>query len=84
MAPGGWIFAGADFNSLEDMISALTTKDPNKLKVYAGSKQFDVTINGITHRIREEDVVSYDGQQLNGSELYEKLQGSKPRDVRNL
>ncbi len=26
--------AGADFNSLEDMISALTTKDPNKLKVY--------------------------------------------------
>jgi DNA polymerase-1 len=25
---------GADFNSLEDYISALTTKDPNKLKVY--------------------------------------------------
>lgn len=34
MAPQGWCFAGADFNSLEDMISALTTKDPNKLKVY--------------------------------------------------
>jgi DNA polymerase-1 len=34
MGPAGWIFAGADFNSLEDMISALTTKDPNKLKVY--------------------------------------------------
>jgi DNA polymerase-1 len=34
MAPTGWLFAGADFNSLEDMISALTTKDPNKLKVY--------------------------------------------------
>jgi DNA polymerase-1 len=34
MAPQGWVFAGADFNSLEDMISALTTKDPNKLKVY--------------------------------------------------
>lgn len=29
-----WIMVGADFNSLEDMISALTTKDPNKLKVY--------------------------------------------------
>ena len=28
------IFAGADFDSLEDKISALTTKDPNKLKVY--------------------------------------------------
>lgn len=34
MGPEGWVFAGADFNSLEDMISALTTKDPNKLKVY--------------------------------------------------
>lgn len=33
-APDGWLFAGADFNSLEDYISALTTKDPNKLKVY--------------------------------------------------
>ena len=33
-APVGWIFAGLDFSSLEDRISALTTKDPNKLKVY--------------------------------------------------
>ena len=33
-APKGWIFAGADFNSLEDYISALTTRDPNKLAVY--------------------------------------------------
>lgn len=38
-APKGWIFAGADFNSLEDYISALTTKDPNKLNVYI--KGFD-------------------------------------------
>lgn len=33
-APPGWLFCGADFPSLEDRISALTTKDPNKLKVY--------------------------------------------------
>ena len=33
-APEGWLFVGADFNSLEDYISALTTKDPNKLAVY--------------------------------------------------
>ena len=33
-APDDWIFCGADFSSLEDYISALTTKDPNKLKVY--------------------------------------------------
>lgn len=35
--PKGWLFAGADFNSLEDYISALTTKDPNKLRVYEDS-----------------------------------------------
>jgi DNA polymerase-1 len=33
-APPGWLFTGLDFDSLEDKISALTTKDPNKLKVY--------------------------------------------------
>ena len=33
-APEGWLLVGADFSSLEDRISALTTKDPNKLKVY--------------------------------------------------
>lgn len=33
-APEGYIFCGADFNSLEDYVSALTTRDPNKLKVY--------------------------------------------------
>ena len=38
-APKGWLFVGADFNSLEDYISALTTKDPNKLDVYI--KGFD-------------------------------------------
>lgn len=34
MGPPGYLFCGADFNSLEDYISALTTKDPNKLNVY--------------------------------------------------
>jgi DNA polymerase-1 len=33
-APKGKLIVGADFDSLEDKISALTTKDPNKLKVY--------------------------------------------------
>ena len=28
------MFSGLDFSSLEDRISALTTKDPEKLKVY--------------------------------------------------
>lgn len=30
----GWLFVGLDFDSLEDKISAVTTKDPNKIKVY--------------------------------------------------
>ncbi|CAM0077737.1 DNA polymerase [Vibrio phage K482 g1] len=34
IAPPGFIFVGADFASLEDRISALTTRDPMKLKVY--------------------------------------------------
>lgn len=33
-APPGWLFVGLDYASLEDRISALTTKDPAKLKVY--------------------------------------------------
>lgn len=34
MPPEGHLMIGMDFASLEDRISALTTKDPNKLKVY--------------------------------------------------
>ena len=34
VAIAGWLFVGLDFSSLEDRISALTTKDPQKLKVY--------------------------------------------------
>ena len=33
-APAGWLFVGLDFSSLEDRISAVTTRDPMKLKVY--------------------------------------------------
>lgn len=33
-APPGFLMIGIDFASLEDRISALTTKDPEKLKVY--------------------------------------------------
>lgn len=33
-SPKGRVMIGADFDSLENKISALTTNDPNKLKVY--------------------------------------------------
>ena len=38
-APKGWLWVGLDYQSLEDHISALVTKDPNKLKVYTGLKE---------------------------------------------
>lgn len=69
---------GADFNSLEDYISALTTKDPNKLAVYAGYKKYDLEINGITHHILENTMLEFDGKLMNGEQLYELLQNSKP------
>ena len=34
ISPGGTVFAGSDFDSLEDKVNALITKDPNKRKVY--------------------------------------------------
>ena len=33
-SPQGWLMVGADYASLEDKVSALQTKDPNKLKIY--------------------------------------------------
>ena len=30
-----WLFVGLDFNALESRIDALTTKDPNKLKIFS-------------------------------------------------
>lgn len=35
IAPDGWLWAGADFSSLEDRINAILTGDPNKIKVYS-------------------------------------------------
>ena len=34
VAPKGFLMAGADFNSLEDYVNALITKDRNKLRIY--------------------------------------------------
>ena len=75
-ANSGWLFCGADFNALEDKINTLLTKDPNKIVVYAGHRQYEVTVNGKIHRIKETDVVNYDGIEVTGLELYEKLKSS--------
>lgn len=63
--------------ALEDRISALTTKDPNKLKIYIGVHQYELSINSVVHQIQGDQVLRYDGQELTGDQLYEKLQDSK-------
>lgn len=69
-APPGWLFIGLDFNSLEDRISALTTKDPNKLKVYQGHVIYELEIDGTIHHIRDDATVVYDGITYTGEEFY--------------
>lgn len=71
-APHGWVFCGLDFASLEDRISGLTTKDPNKLKVYQGHIVYELTINGTCHHIRDDATVIYDGVSYTGEGFYER------------
>lgn len=70
MGPEGWVFAGADFSSLEDYISALTTKDPNKLKVYMGHEVFKITINGQTRIMRDDSLIRYRGATYTVKEFF--------------
>lgn len=70
-AAWGHIFCGADFKSLEDRISALTTKDPNKLQVYMGHTVYEINIDGTIHHIRDDDTIEYDGKSYIGKEFYE-------------
>jgi hypothetical protein len=76
VAPKGWLFCGLDFNSLEDMISALTTKDPNKLLVYIGSIVYGVRVDGALKWINETDRVHYQGSVYTGSEFATMLRTS--------
>lgn len=70
-SPPGWLFVGLDFASLEDRISALTTRDPNKLKVYTGVIIYKVELNDGCHHIRDDDAVVYDGKNYTGTEFYD-------------
>ena len=70
-APKGKIFIGLDFASLEDRISALTTKDPNKLKVY--TDQYD------GHSLR---AFSYFGDQMPDIQKEYQEAESEPEKVK--
>lgn len=76
VAPSGWILCGADFTSLEDRISALTTKDPNKIKVYTGLHIYELNINGTTHHIREDATINFNGKTYTGEAFYEAYRSS--------
>lgn len=71
MGPEGWLFSGADFNSLEDYVSALTTKDPNKLKVYMGHEVFELEVDGVVQTIRDDATINFDGKTYTGKEFYD-------------
>ena len=58
--------------ALEDRISALTTKDKNKLKVYTGHKLYTLTVNGVTHHISDDTMIRYQGDLYTGAAFYEK------------
>lgn len=70
-APDGFIFCGSDFSSLEDHISALLTKDPEKLKVYIPGINYKVIINGETKYIGSDDTIEYNGVTYTGDSLYQ-------------
>lgn len=64
-------------HNVEDRISALTTKDENKCKVYLSHDSFILTINGKTQVITDDTLINYKGEQISGAELYTRLQSSK-------
>lgn len=70
-APDGFVFCGSDFSSLEDHISALLTKDPEKLKVYIPGINYKVIINGETKYIGSDDTIEYNGVTYTGDSLYQ-------------
>lgn len=70
-APPGWLFVGVDFWSLEDRISALTTKDANKLKVYMGHIIYEVCVDGTIHHVRDDAIITFDGKTYTGEEFYD-------------
>lgn len=68
-APEGWLLVGIDYASLEDYISALLTKDPNKLKVYMPIQIYKVEFDGQVYYLSDDDILEIDGKQYKPSEL---------------
>ena len=63
-APDGKIWTYSDFNSLEDYISALLSKDTNKMKVYLGHEIFEIKTDNETFVVRDDSEVRYHGELI--------------------
>lgn len=67
--PKGYLLIGIDYSSLEDFISALLTKDSNKLKVYMPIAIYKVEVDGETYYLSDDDEVVIDGVSYKPSQL---------------
>lgn len=70
-APEDKLMAFADFSSLEDYISALQSKDPNKLKVYLGHEIFKLSYGTEEEIIRDDSTIRIGGDLFKVTELME-------------
>lgn len=63
-APKGKLMIYSDFSSLEDYISALLSKDTNKMKVYLGHDIFNIVLSDgtIYRNVRDDSVIEYKGE----------------------
>lgn len=61
---------------VEDRVSALLTKDTNKLAVYLPNDYFVVTINGKKHFLEKDELIQFKGKSYTAGELYEKCKNS--------
>lgn len=67
--PEGYLLIGIDYSSLEDFISALLTKDSNKLKVYMPISIYKVEVDGEVYYLSDDDSLEIDGKLFKPSEL---------------
>lgn len=67
--PEGYLLIGIDYSSLEDFISALLTKDKNKLKVYMPISIYKVEVDGKTYYLSDDDEIIIDNISYKPSDL---------------
>lgn len=63
-APPDMLWAYADFNSLEDYISALLSRDTNKLKVYLGHEVYELVQGPAIHKLRDDSLLVINGEEV--------------------